>query len=469
MIYFVAAVAAIAGFLFGFDEGIIAGALPILQKQFSLTAGLEGFMTASVPLGAFFGAIAASRLADGLGRRRVLMGAAILFTIGTIGAALITAMWMLVLARFCLGLAIGISSMVAPMYIAETAPARNRGLLISIFQLAITIGILSSYLTSLGLLPPMDAAADVLESTDAWRWMFATGLVPAVLLLMGMMVVPESPRWLVKRGQPDEARAALARVRAGSPESAGVDGEIQDIRAAIAEEKSQGGWGDLFKPIIRPALVVGMGLFLLQQLSGINAVIYYAPAIFKAAGFDTEVEQIEATVIIGLVNVLTTVLAMWLVDRIGRRPLLLLGFAGTAVAMAILALGVVVPTGDGAAPEAVMAPNVLLGAVIMYIFFFAISIGPLPWVMMSEVFPLNVRAVGMSMAAMANWGFNFLVVFLFPVLMAGIGANTFWIFSVVCALGVVFTLIRVPETKGVSLEQIEHHIHAGKPLRELGK
>lgn len=447
MIYFLAAVAAIAGFLFGYDEGVIAVAGPLLEKDFPMSPLVRGFMTAAVPLGALLAASVAGRITDRFGRRRVLMAAAALFAVGALIAASITAVWMLVAARLVLGVAIGVAAVAAPLYIAEAAPLSIRGALVSTYQLAITVGILVSYLTGL-----------VITGEGMWRHMFGLGVVPGVLFFVGLLFLPESPRWLVLKGFPEKARDSLRRLRS---QGANVDREVDEmVQTARAEVGKSVGFRALLAPAVRPALIVAVGLFFLQQLSGINAVIYYAPEIFSHAGFDSGNTQILATVGVGTVNLLTTVLAMFLIDRVGRRPLLVIGFIGTASTMLIIAIGVVYPT--------IVPSWIVIAVLLLYIASFAISLGPLPHLLMSEIFPLRVRGPGMSMASISNWGFNFVVVFAFPVMLAGPGlAATFTIFAVVCLGGILFTLTRVPETTGNSLEAIESHLMSGKPLVSL--
>jgi sugar porter (SP) family MFS transporter len=447
MIYFLASVAAIAGFLFGYDEGVIAVAGPLLEADYTMSALVRGFMTAAVPLGALAAASVAGPIADRFGRRRVLMVAAALFAAGALIASAITAVWMLVAARLVLGLAIGVAAVAAPLYIAEAAPLKSRGSLVSTYQLAITIGILVSYLTGLAI-----------TGAGMWRLMFALGAMPGLLFLLGLVFLPESPRRLMGKGFDVAARASLRRLRAPLWD---VDRELDEMARTVAAEADRAsGYGALFEPTVRPALLVAVALFFLQQLSGINAVIYYAPEIFDHAGFDNANTQILATVGVGTVNFATTILAMLLIDRIGRRPLLLLGFAGTAITMLIIALAVVNP---GLVPS-----WLVIAMLLLYIASFAISVGPLPHVMMSEIFPLRVRGPGMSMASISNWGFNFVVVFAFPLMLAGPGlAATFTLFAVICLGGMVFTLVRVPETTGLSLEAIERHLQSGRPLAAL--
>ena len=339
------------------------------------------------------------------------------------------------------------AAVVAPLYIAEAAPLKTRGSLVSTYQLAITVGILGSYLTGL-----------LITGAGMWRVMFGLGAAPGLLFLIGLAFLPESPRWLALKRSADQARASLRRLRGTGWD---VDRELDEMLvAAQAEAGRRVGYRALFEPTVRPALLVAVGLFFLQQLSGINAVIYYAPEIFAQAGFDNADTQIFATIGVGTVNLLTTVLAMFLIDRIGRRPLLTLGFAGTATTMLVIAIAVLNPT---------LVPSELVVVMLMlYIASFAISLGPLPHLMMSEIFPLRLRGPGMSMASISNWGFNFVVVFAFPLMLAGPGlAATFTLFAVICLGGILFTLTRVPETTGYSLEAIETHLRSGRPLAAL--
>lgn len=449
MIYFVAAVAGIAGFLFGFDEGVIAGALHLLKAQFGITPVEEGVMTAAVPFGALFGALVAGRAVRRFGRRAMLLFAAGLFVVGAAFASLAFAAWVLTLARLVLGFAIGIAGLAAPLYISESSPADKRGMLVSIYQLAITLGILGAYLVGFAF-------------DDSWRIMFSIGVIPGLALFVGMFVLRDTPRWLALAGRPAEARTAIAKLRGLESSDPKVEHEFNEIEETAEDDASHGGWAELFGKVTRPALIVGIGLFFLQQLSGINAVIYYAPAVFHESGFSDTSTQILATVGIGIVNVLMTLVGMALIDRIGRRKLLLGGFFMAALALGMIAIGAV--TG------AQFLDIVAFVGLVVYIGAFAASIGPLPWVMMSEVFPLNVRGLGMSVASITNWGFNFLVVFSFPVLVATLGlGGVFAIYAVVCALGIFFTFWYVPETNGVELEDIEHHLRSGRPFRLLGR
>lgn len=448
MIYLVAAIAGMAGFLFGFDEGVIAGALYLLRPQFGIDPVMEGVVTSAVPFGALFGSLIAGRIAESLGRRASLLLAGALFVVGALIAAAAPETFVLILARLVLGFAIGLAAIVAPLYISENSPAEKRGMLVSIYQLAITLGIVGAYVVGYIF-------------AGSWRTMFLTGALPGIALFIGIFVMTDTPRWLVSKGRKAEARAVIAKVRGIAPNAHEVDSELAAIEHAAKGPARRANWSELLTDTVRPALIVGVGLFVLQQLSGINAVIYFAPTVFKESGFDSHSTQLLATTGIGIVNVLMTFVGMALIDRLGRRPLLFIGFAGTAVSLAAIALG--------AATDVSWLDVAAIFGLVVYIGAFAASIGPLPWVMMSEIFPLKVRALGMSVASIANWGMNFLVVFSFPSLIQGIGlSGVFSFYALVCVIGLYFTWRYVPETSGVELEEIEEHLRSGRPFRDLG-
>lgn len=457
MVYLIASIAALSGLLFGFDEGVIAGILPTLTEHFHLDEAALGFLASALPLGAMFASIVlgsyiATKLTTKIGRKTAILTAAVLFTVSAFGAALSINLTTLVIARLITGLAIGIAGVMTPLYIAEMAPANLRGRLVSCYQLAITVGIMLGYVVNYLFVFGIN-----------WRWMFAAGAIPALILLIGMICLPESHRWLVLSNQTEKAKAVLDRLNPKGDTRA----ELSAIQHAIADEaieskNGMGKWSELFSPTIRPALIVAMGLFLLQQVSGINVVIYFAPSIFAATGIDGTSTQILATVGVGLVNMLTTVLAMWLVEKVGRRKLLYIGFAGAAAMLIIISFG--------SQLQALNLSLITFLAVLVYIAFFAIAIGPIPHLMMAEIFPIHVRNTGMGMASICNWGFNFIVVFTFPLFLSGLGiAATFWIYAIACIIGLVFTRCYIPETRGVSLEAITEHLLSRKPLRELGE
>jgi sugar porter (SP) family MFS transporter len=433
--------AALFGLLFGFDEGVIAGALPLITKTFDISVTAEGFLTAAVPLGAVAGAILAAMYADSLGRRKVLILCSVLFAAGSVASGLAMRQEALVVARLILGVGIGASALAAPMFLAELAPAKYRGAVVSAFQLMITVGILVSYLLDMAL-----------EPLGAWRWMLALGAAPAVVALVGIFLSPESPRWLAMNGARDEAISVIGQVQPHLSKDK-ITHIVDEIEASKSADDKVPDWGVFLSEKVRPLVIFTIVAFVLQQVSGINAVIYYAPTIMSHAGFDGASTQLAATVGIGVVNVLMTVVAMFVVDRFGRRPLFILGFLGATVSLAVIAYAMQADRPD-------LAPVGLAG-LFAYIAFFAVSLGPLPWLYMSELFPLALRSRGMAMASVANWSCNFIVVFAFPLVVAQFGAPaTFSIFAACCALGAVFSWFYAPETKGVSLEEIERH-HSG--------
>jgi len=452
MVYLIASIAAISGLLFGFDEGVIAGILPTLIEHFHLDVAAQGFLASALPLGAMFASIVlgsyiATKLTTKIGRKTAILTAAILFTVSAIGAAVSINLTTLVIARLITGIAIGIAGVMTPLYIAEMAPAKLRGRLVGCYQLAITIGIMLGYVVNYLFVYGIN-----------WRWMFAAGVIPALILLVGMICLPESHRWLVLSNQTEKARAVLKRINPNRNPS----DELSAIEHTIADEGNMVKWSELFSPTIRPALFVAMGLFILQQISGINVVIYFAPSIFASVGMDGTSTQILATVGVGLVNMLTTVLAMWLVEKVGRRKLLYIGFAGAAATLIIISMGTQL--------QMAHLGMITFFAVLAYIAFFAIAIGPIPHLMMAEIFPIHVRNTGMGMASICNWGFNFLVVFTYPLFIKGLGiSTTFWLYAIACIAGLLFTRFYVPETRGVSLEDITEHLLSNKPLRELGQ
>lgn len=452
MTWFVALIGSIAGFLFGYDEGIIAGSLSLLRSHFVLEETSVGVMTSALPFGALLGSMLigaslASRFVKRFARRPILAFAGFLFLLGAMGTALAQAVWVLVCARFVLGVAIGIAAVMTPLYLAETAHERLRGAIVGIYQLAMTLGIVSAY-----------AVNYLLMDQGAWRMMFASSGIPAFMLIIGMLFLPESPRWLVSQGRDAEAAKALRRLRGHQS----IEQELHHIDMTLSREPEQGHWRSLFKKPLRSVLLLGMMLFCLQQLSGINVIIYFAPEIFKSLGFANTTGQILATIGIGLVNFLVTILAIFYIDKIGRRKLLLLGFAGTCLILFILCFF--------SLQQASFLPYVSVCCLTVYIFSFAISIGPVPHVAMAEIFPLYVRGAGMGLSSMSNWGFNTLVIFSFPLLNAWVGMEyTFSIYALICFFGFMYTWFYMPETKNLSLEDIEDYLASGRPLNQLGR
>lgn len=452
MAWVVAIIGSIAGFLFGYDEGIIAGSLDLVKNHFNLTATHIGMMASALPFGALLGAMLigmfmALKGARRFGRRALLSFAGCLFFFGALGAGLADSISILILSRLILGLAIGMASVLTPLYLAETASPKSRGAVVAIYQLAMTIGIVSSYSVNY-----------LLIEHQAWRIMFASSALPALLLSIGILFMPESPRWLCSVGKRDAAAKSLRRLR----KSQIIDHELRDIETTLAHEPKKSNWLLLFKKPLLPVLMLGTMLFCLQQLSGINVVIYFAPEIFKNLGLDSTTGQILATMGIGIVNLLVTVIAILCVDKLGRRKLLLVGFAGTCISLFALCMFSV--------NQVAWLPYLSVICLTVYIFSFAISIGPVPHIAMAEIFPLHVRGAGMGLSAMSNWTFNTVVIFSFPILHNMFGIEfTFALYAIICFLGLIYTYFYMPETKNISLEQIENYVMSGKPLRFLGR
>jgi sugar porter (SP) family MFS transporter len=443
----IVAVAALGGLLFGYDTGVISGAILFIKKSFSLSPQLQEIVVSAVLVGAVIGAATGGRLADRFGRRRLIILSAVIFSIGAVATALAPLISLLIGGRIVVGIAIGIASFIAPMYISELAPARVRGSLVSVNQLAITVGIVVSYL--------VDYAFSAL---GAWRMMLGLAGVPSIILALAMWRLPSSPRWLIARGSMDEARSVLGRIRRSSE----IDAEVKEIRRSLEKQKGSGVL--LSHPMLRMALFVGIGLAVFQQLTGINTVIYYAPTIFEFAGFKTAGFSILATVGVGLVNVAFTLLAIRLIDRVGRRPLLLGGVAGQIVGLVILGLAFQLHQ------LARFIGYIAVASLAIYVASFAIGLGPVFWLMISEIYPLKVRGAAMSLATVVNWGVNLAVAVTFLSLVGAVGRpGTFWIYAGIGIAAWLFFYFLVPETRGKSLEEIEDHWHMGKHPRELSR
>jgi MFS transporter, SP family, galactose:H+ symporter len=440
----VAATAALAGLLFGFDTGVISGAILFIKGEFALTPFAEELLVSAALIGAVCGSILSGRLTDLIGRKRALLITAGIFTAGSILCAIATSTGVLIVGRIGLGIAIGVASYTAPLYIGEMAPPKLRGGLVTLNQLAITVGILVAYI--------VDAA---FASNGNWRSMVGFGILPALALGLGIAMLPESPRWLLLHRHKEKALAVLSRIR--DPKE--ITAEINDIL-----EHAQSGHGqlaDLFSPVVVRVLLCGIALAVIQQITGINTVIYYAPTIFQHAGFQSAQSSIVATAGVGLVNVFMTIISIPLLDRVGRRPLLLASLGGMSLSMVALALGFAV---GGAALKWIGVMSLAV-----YIASFAIGLGPVFWLLISEIFPLRIRGQAASVATMANWLSNFLVSLTFLSLLNRLGSvSTFLLYAVLSLAGLWFCFCFVPETKGVPLERIESDLRAGRPLRKLG-
>ena len=429
-------VAAFGGFLFGYDTAVVSGAIGFLTAHFRLSAELTGWAASSLLVGCMAGAMIGGPMGDRWGRRPSLILCAALFALSSLASAVPSTLAQFAWSRFAGGMAIGAASMLSPLYIAEIAPEKIRGTLVALYQLAIVVGILVVFFVNLQIQRLGDEAWNI---SIGWRWMFASLVLPSVLFGGFMAVVPESPRWLMKVGRRDEARRILERI--GGTETAAR--EMTQIEAALRKE--EGRWSELFTSGYRRALVIGIALAVFGQFSGINAIMYFAPEIFKAAGSGTD-SAFGQTVIVGIVNLLFTLVAIWLVDRAGRRPLLI---AGTAVQVAALTfVGAMLAGGRSGAP--------LLVGILGFVAAFAVAMGPIPWIVNSEIFPTKLRGRAMSIAIFCLWFADWMVTQTFPMLREGIGpARTFWVYAACSLLSTVFVIAWVPETKGRTLEEIE--------------
>ena len=430
-----AATAGLAGLLFGYDTGVIAGALLQITPDFGLGSFASGLVVGAVPIGAVLGAWIASSNSDKYGRRSLILAAGIIFVIGAIVSALSPDTFILVVSRVVIGVAIGVASAVAPVYISEIAPPDIRGRLVTFFQLAVTVGILVAYLVGLAFA----------NTEEGWRWMLGLGAIPALALVIGIVRLPASPRWLLMVGREDDARAALQRVRTEEPEA--IELEIQEIQTSM--NVSEGSWKDLLAPAVKAALVVGIGLAILQQITGINTVIYYAPTIIQSTGIDSDFSSILASLGVGIINVVMTVVALRLLDSRGRREMLFIGVSGISLSLFLLGLAFLV--GADKTYATVMA----IGSLMLFVSSFAISLGPIFWLLNAEIYPLSVRSKAASAGTMTNWFFNFLVSLTFlPLIDLLSQTGAFWFYGAIGLVTLWFCWKFVPETKGRSLEQI---------------
>ena len=454
-VYVIALIAATGGLLFGFDTGVISGAIPFFQKDFGIDNNMVELMTAIGLVGAIWGALSGGRMTDRLGRKKVILVSAVIFAIGAIWSGWAANVWNLVLARLFLGVAIGISSFAVPLYIAEISPARRRGTLVSLFQLMVTIGVLVSYMSDLYF------ADDA--NLSCWRAMFSVGVIPALVLGFGMLFMPETPRWLLSQGRRDEGLQILKQIE--GPKQAIVS--LEQMHSELEKSRSErSDWKELLQTWLRIPVIICVGIMFFQQFVGINTVIYYSPKIFLMAGFDGAVAAIWASVGVGLINVLFTVVSVYFVDRLGRRKLYFVGLSGIFVSLLLLGFCFWNVTTLGE-----IVKWLIIALVFCYVSFYAISIGPLGWLIVSEIFPQKLRGLGSSLGAFSVWFFNSLVSFTFfkivetltvpgkEILLEGenIGnpAGAFWFYGIVALGALIWGYFFVPETKGRTLEQIE--------------
>nr|WP_212979475.1 sugar porter family MFS transporter [Paenibacillus azoreducens] len=433
----VSIVAALGGLLFGFDTAVVSGAVGFMKERFDLSEFQVGWAVSSLIIGCIVGAISSGVISEKFGRKKTLIAAAILFIIGSFGSAIPDTFSGFIIARMIGGIGIGITSTLCPLYNAEIAPAKYRGRLVALNQLATVTGIFLVYFVNMWIADLGDHAWDV---STAWRWMFGFGVIPGVLFLALLFLVPESPRWLIKQGRAAESLPILLRIHGEEL----ARQEVLDIKESFKEEN--GSIRQLFSPALRLALIVGVGLAILQQVTGINAVMYYAPEIFKQTGAGTN-SALMQTIFVGLINFLFTILAIWLIDKVGRKVLLLVGSAAMAICLAVI--GIAFHTGHTSGP-------LVLIFILIYVAAFAVSLGPVVWVVMSEIFPNRIRGKATAIASMALWAADYLVSQAFPPMLASAGpAITFWSFGLMALITFIFTWRVIPETKGKSLEEME--------------
>ena len=431
-LYFICLIATMGGLMFGFDIAIISGAVPFIQPYFGWNELQLGWGVSSLLVGAIIGAFGSGVLTDKYGRKKILIVVALFFALSCTITAIATTSMLFISARLIGGLAVGAASVLSPMYVAEVAPARNRGMLVAIYQLTIVFGILCSYTINYWLH----------DAVNNWRWMFATGVVPSVIFFTGLFFIPESPRWLYKAGRKEDSLKVLTRIGGESL----ARGEIDEIARSLDNNSAPVSGGELFRPAARKVMVVGFLLAVLVQVSGINTVIDYAPKILLAAGVEIKNALLQ-TSLIGLINFIFTFVAILFIDKVGRRRLYLIGSMGMAVTLVMLAVSFFMK----------MEGFFTLVCIILFISFFSSCIGPVFWTLISEIYPNRIRGKALAFASFTQWIFNFLVVLLFPHFLASVGGTaTFLFLALMSLLQWLFTYMYVPETKGKSLEEIEH-------------
>lgn len=445
---FIYLLAALAGLMFGLDIGVISGAQQFIQKDFGISDTMLEHVVSWMMLGAAVGAIGSGWISSVLGRKKSLLVGSLLFALASVWCGMAPNVTHLLVARLVLGVSIGVLSFTAPLYLAEIAAGHVRGAMVSLYQLMITIGIVLAYVSNAAF-----------SYSGDWRWMLGIIAIPGVLFFFGVFVLPDSPRWLMMRGRKDEASRVLMMLR-GNQEQ--VDKEQADIAEQL--RIPQRGWHMFLEnKNFRRSVGLGVVLQIVQQLTGMNVMMYYAPRIFENVGFGVHA-QMWGTVIVGLTNVLATFIAIGLVDRLGRKPILYIGF--TVMAAALFVVGVMMHLGIHNQVEQIFTVAMLL----MFIIGFAMSAGPLIWILCSEVQPIKGRDFGIATSTFTNWMSNFVVGATFLTLLNTIGnAATFWLYGGLNVVFLLITFLLVPETKGVTLEHIENKLMAGKPLRDIGQ
>lgn len=443
---FIALTAALGGFLFGYDTAVISGTIGFVKSKFALDVVMEGWFVSSALVGCIAGVSFAGELSDRLGRKKALIASGLLFSVSAFGCAISASHTELIIFRLLGGIGVGVASMLSPLYISEVSPAHIRGRMVALYQFAITVGILCAYFSNAWLLKNsfnvelQNVLLNKIFAEEVWRAMFGSEVLPALVFFITMFFIPESPRWLASKGRNQQAGAVLTRINGSSL----ADIELLSIKEAIAKE-DKGSWKVLFLPGIRVAMFAGILLAVLSQFTGINAIIYYGPRIMEEAGLKLS-DALGGQVIIGIVNVLATVFAIWKIDRYGRKKLLLGGLGGMAISLVIVGLLFLLGQTSGI---------IILVFILTFCASFAIGFGPVVWVLLSEIYPTNIRGRAMSVATLALWIGVAMIGQFVPWMLENLSpAGTFLVFALFC-IPVPFVLTRVPETKGMSLEDIE--------------
>ncbi|MBP2170534.1 major inositol transporter-like SP family MFS transporter [Erwinia toletana] len=446
----IAAIATLGGLLFGYDTGVISGALLFMGDELHLTPFTTGLVTSSLLFGAAFGALASGHFAAAAGRKKIIVILAVIFATGALGTALAPDVNWMIFFRLVLGVAVGGAAATVPVYIAEIAPANKRGQLVTLQELMIVSGQMLAYISNAGF-------HEIWGGEQTWRWMLAIATVPAVLLWFGMMFMPDTPRWYAMKGRLAEARAVLERTRAKED----VEWELTEIEETLEEQRDLGkpGLRDLKTPWLFKLFLIGIGVAVIQQLTGVNTIMYYAPTMLTAVGMSTDA-ALTATIANGVISVLMTFVGIWLLGKTGRRTMVKIGqFGCTACLFFIGAVSFLMPETVNGQPDVLRGYMVLLG-MLMFLSFQQGALSPVTWLLLSEIFPTRMRGILMGGAVFAMWIANFAISMAFPLLLASVGlAGTFFIFGIIGIAGAIFVVKCIPETRNRSLEQIEHYLH----------